>query len=132
MDVSENLVVSEKLTTHNLHVNGVLKILDGGSVEQQTSKSTDVTINNRSGRITLFNGDIPSQNHETFSVNNTTTLSGDVIMMTACDLSSSFLVIQAHSPIDNSGFSVTILNLTDITLTHAESYNFVLINSGVS
>ena len=127
-----NLDVSEKLTTHDLHVNGVLKILDGGSVEQQTSKSTDVTINNRSGRITLNNESIDHNTAKSFFVNNTTTLSGDVIMSTAYANNAYRLYFQAHSPIDNSGFHVELVNITGSTLTDSESYNFVLINSGVS
>lgn len=42
------------------------------------------------------------------------------------------LYFQAHSPIDNSGFHVELVNITGSTLTDSESYKFVLINYGVS
>lgn len=55
---------------------------DRGTVTQQTSLTTDVTINKLQGTITTYNGPFTSNTGYIFNVNNSTVSSSDVILCT--------------------------------------------------
>jgi hypothetical protein len=60
---------------------GVVAVGAGGTVTQQTNKTTSVTLNNSTGQITMNNAALASQAVATFTLTNSTINAGDVLVM---------------------------------------------------
>ena len=106
---------------------------DGGTVSQNTSKSTAVTLNKRSGKITMDNEDLFSNTTVNFTVNNDTVKSGDVIIVNhISDGTFGHYIVQAGEPIANTSFKISVTNVTGNTLNDALVLHFVIITATIS
>ena len=117
-------------TTVSTYVNGALYHQasgDGGSVTQLTSKSTAVTLNGRTGRITANAASLVQNALATFRVNNTYVTSANNV-----------IIVNIQNPVTTNNYTATVAQVQtgnfDITLYNPGStasdavvYNFAVI-----
>ena len=106
----------------------------GGSVAQGTSKTTAVTINKVTGRITMFaTGAINLASTATFTVNNTAVLANDNIVVNHITGGTAGAYIAfAHSPVAGTSFKITVYNITAGNLTEAPILQYSLHRAAVA
>lgn len=100
----------------------------GGTVTQATSKSTGVTLNKTTGKITMNNANLVAGTTVTFLVTNSSVRSNDV--PTACHYSGGTggaYAVRAHTPVALNGFYITVKNDTAGDLAEAIVIQFNLI-----
>lgn len=104
----------------------------GGAVTQITSKSTGVTLNKLSGKITLNNAALASAAIVSFTVTDTSVVATDVIV--ACHASAgtagSYLV-QANA-IAAGSFAITVQNISGGSLSEAIVINVVVFRAAIA
>ena len=74
------LLKSDQTITGNTHISGRITLTSGGAVSQLTSKSTNVTLNARSGKITTNNAELAANGIVSFTVSNSSITASDVIL----------------------------------------------------
>lgn len=129
-----NLDVSGEITTNDLNITGVIKMMNPDSITQPTSKTTSVTCNKRSMKIILHDEAINTNNTKTFTVNNSTILSGDVIFITndgSVGNGEDYLV-WGHTVLAANSFKISIKNISGSTLSHAIVLNIMILNVDIS
>lgn len=118
------------VSNNGVYVHGNVYYSDGGdanNVTQLTDKSTAVTSNGRSGRITLSNASLGQNTSVTFTVNNTYVNANDVIVVNIQTpvTANSYLVGIAR--VANGSFDITVRNTTNGALTDALVLNYAII-----
>lgn len=102
----------------------------GGAVTQETSKATAVAINKICGAITTHNAELAAGAEVTFAVSNTTCAATDVVvacLKSGATTPGTYSVI-ASEPTD-TGFKITISNLSAGALSEALVINFAIIKA---
>ena len=129
LDVTGNLTI----TTGNVEVGGDLIMSDGGTVSQNTSKSTAVTLNKRSGKITMNNATLNSDTTVSFIVNNNTVKTGDVIIVNHIS-GGTFgdYIVQAGETVANTSFKISVRNVSGGDLSNTLVLHFVIITATIS
>jgi hypothetical protein len=106
----------------------------GGAETQQTSKSTNVTINAPSGRVTLHNASLGAGVEVSFSLLNSFVTDIDHVILTP--VYSVSYDAQSYdircSQIGPNGFTVAIKNISGGSLSDALQINFVVIKGAVT
>lgn len=100
----------------------------GGTVSQGTDKSTSVTLNKRTGQITMHNASLNDATNVTFTVANTTVLAGDTVSLT--HISGGTLgayQFTPHSISAATSFKITVRNVSGGSLGEAPVIQFNLI-----
>lgn len=100
----------------------------GATVTQATSKTTAVTINSLTGRITLNNSNLAVAFGNTFTVNNSTVTATDAIItniVSGAAVASRYHV-QAHN-MTAGAFNMSIRNLSAVDLAEAVVVSYVII-----
>ena len=106
------------------YVNG-----SGGTVTQETSKSTTVALNKPCGKITTHNAALAAGAAVTFVVlNSTVTLNDSVIVTPSATANYSAACIAAT----NGSFYIRLTNITAGSLSEAVNLNFAIIKGAIS
>ena len=103
----------------------------GGTVTQDTSKATAVTLNAESGQITLASAELAGAAEVTFQVNNDKVTATDVVVVnhSSAGTAGSYIV-QANS-IAAGSFKITVANVGS-TASEAIVLSFVLLKGASS
>jgi hypothetical protein len=101
----------------------------GGSVSQATNKTTAVTINKICGQITMSAGSLSSNAEATFTVNNSTVSSTDVIIVNHASVGTSGAYVVMISNVSSGSFNITVSNISGSSKNEAIVLNFAVIKS---
>ena len=99
----------------------------GASVTQNTSKSTAVTINAISGKITMHNAALNNTTPVSFIVNNSTVTSSDVPVVSIAGGTSSNDYIASVNSVQDGSFRIVVLHMSGGSLNDNVIINFVII-----
>ena len=80
----QSLITGNQIIEGEQTIKGSLKFTDGGAIEQLTSKSTGITLNSRSGKITTHNASLAANGVVSFTVTNSSITAGRCIRMLLC------------------------------------------------
>lgn len=102
----------------------------GGSVTQATSKTTAVTLNKPSGRITMNNAALAAGASVLFNVLNSTVSSTDCVV---CNVGGSFSNYRVETANVGAGaFNIRVTNVSAGSLSEAVIINFVIIKGAIA
>ncbi len=106
----------------------------GSSVTQATNKTTGVTLNNRSGRITMAAGSLSAGASATFTVSNSLVINNasvaSVILVThVTGGTANAYRVHGQNIVDGTSFSITVTNITAGSLNETPVLHFMLLNS---
>lgn len=100
-----------------------------GSVTQQTSKSTAVTLDKSAGRITMNNASLATATNATFTLNNALISANDAVILT---ISGGQATPGSYNVFANSlsagSVSITLRNISGGSLSEAVVINFAIIH----
>jgi len=99
-----------------------------GTVTQLTSKSTAVTLNKSSGRITLNNEALAGNTAVSFTLNNTSISANDTIIVCVSGGATAAAYTTYISSLATGSAVVTLRNLTGGSLGEAVIINFAIIH----
>jgi len=99
-----------------------------GTVTQLTSKSTAVTLNKSSGRITLNNEALAGNTAVSFTLNNTSISSNDTIIVCISGGATAAAYTTYISSLATGSALVTLRNLTGGSLGEAVIINYAIIH----
>jgi hypothetical protein len=100
-----------------------------GTVTQATSKSTAVTLNKSSGRITMNNASLASNTSVSFTVNNSSVSANDTIILNISGGTATASTYNAWVDTLTSGsFIVSVRNISGGSLSEAVVLNFAVIH----
>jgi hypothetical protein len=100
-----------------------------GTVTQATSKSTAVTLNKSSGRITMNNASLASNTSVSFTVNNSSVSSNDTIILNISGGTATASTYNAWVDTLTAGsFIVSVRNISGGSLSEAVVLNFAVIH----
>ena len=119
--------------SRGIYVTGNISYIDGGdanNVTQLTDKSTAVTSNGRSGRITMSNASLSQATNVTFTVNNTYVRANDVVVVNIQTPVTSNAYLITVSRVANGAFDITLRNTTNGALSDALVLNYAIIHIG--
>ena len=104
----------------------------GGTVTQETNKSTAVTLNAESGQITMKNSALAAAAEVSFTVNNDKISATDVVVVNhgSAGTAGTYLV-QANS-IAAGSFKITVSNVSASSASEAIVLNFVALKGSDS
>jgi hypothetical protein len=104
----------------------------GGTVTQLTNKSTGVTLNTLSGRITTHNAALAAAAEVTFVVTNNQVAATDVpvVAIASGGTAGSYAIVV--SAVGSGSFSISLTNLSAGSLSQAVVINFVIIKGASS
>lgn len=133
VDIDGTLSVAKAATlSSTLAVTGAVSLATGGAVTQLTNKATAVSLNGRSGKITMNGASLADATTVAFTVNNNTALAGDVVIVN--HVSGGTLggyVVQGNTVADNS-FKINVTNISGGALTDALVLRFALITATIA
>ncbi len=107
---------------------GTIAINDHGTVTQTTSKSTAVTLNNRSGTITTHNASLAAGAEVGFTVNNSTVGANDVVIANIASGATADSYSLTVDAVAAGSFRLSLSNLTAGAIAEAIAINFVVIS----
>jgi hypothetical protein len=99
----------------------------GGTVTQATSKSTAVTLNKPSGRITLNGSAMSAGVTVSFTLNNTTIAEGDTVLLSLSGAMGTFESYNLWSYAGAGYALIAIKNISGGLLSDAPTINFAVI-----
>lgn len=106
----------------------------GGSVTQTTSKSTTVTLNTPTGRVTTHNASLAGNTSVAFIISNTLVSVNDNVVVTICGANAlaSMLNYNVWAYPVNGNIYIGLRNITAGALAEAITINFAIIKGAVS
>jgi hypothetical protein len=104
----------------------------GGTVTQLTNKSTGVTLNTLSGRITTHNAALAAAAEVTFVVTNNQVASTDVPVVAIASGGTAGSYAAVVSAVGSGSFSISLSNLSGGSLSQAVVINFAVIKGATS
>jgi hypothetical protein len=104
----------------------------GGTVTQLTNKSTGVTLNTLSGRITTHNAALAAAAEVTFVVTNNQVASTDVPVVAIASGGTAGSYAAVVSAVGSGSFSISLSNLSGGSLSQAVVINFAVIKGASS
>jgi hypothetical protein len=100
-----------------------------GTVTQATSKSTAVTLNKSSGRVTMNAASLGSNTSISFTVNNSLVSASDTIILNISGGTATAATYNAWvDTLTTGSFTVTIRNISGGSLSEAVILNFAIIH----
>jgi hypothetical protein len=100
---------------------------NGGTVTQATSKSTAVTLNKPSGRITLNGSAMSAGVTVSFTLNNTTIAEGDTVLLSLSGAMGTFVSYNIWNYVGAGYVLIAIKNISGGLLSDAPTINFAVI-----
>lgn len=105
----------------------------GGTVTQSTSKSTAVTLNRPSGRITMNNAALAANTSVVFSLNNNTMIQGDTLSVCIVGGTAGVATYEVNCFYNNSAPAyITLKNITGGALSEAVQIQFNVIRGSTT
>jgi hypothetical protein len=99
----------------------------GGAVTQATSKSTDVTLNKPSGRITLNGAALAAGATASFTLNNTSIAETDTVAISLSGAMGTFVNYNIWNYVGGGYVLIAIKNISGGSLSDAPTINFAVI-----
>jgi len=99
----------------------------GGTVTQATSKSTEVTLNKPSGRITLNGAALAAGATASFTLNNTSIAETDTVAISLSGAMGTFVNYNLWSYVGGGYVLIAIKNISGGSLSDAPTINFAVI-----
>jgi hypothetical protein len=124
---AEMPAVSEVAATIAGEVKPAFVAGDGGTVTQQTSKATGVTLNKKCGRITTTNSALAAGAEVTFTVTNSECGPNDIVVVNHVSGGTAGAYLPVISAVGNGSFSITISNASTGSLSQAIVLGFAII-----
>jgi hypothetical protein len=122
-----------ELATGDLEINaGTVNVQDGGTVTQDTSKSTAVELNANSGQITMNGAALAGAAEVSFTLTNSQIAATDVVVVNHGSVTTTGAYLVGVSAVASGSCSITVANLTGGALSEAIVLNFVVIKGASS
>lgn len=99
-----------------------------GTVTQQTSKSTGVTLNRSAGQITMNNATLNASTNVTFTLTNSTLSARDVLLINVASGATSGAYNCWVSSQGSGSCTITVRNISGGNLSEAVVLNFAIIH----
>jgi hypothetical protein len=99
----------------------------GGVVTQATSKSTAVTLNQPSGRVTLNNASLAAGATASFTLNNTSIAETDTVAISLSGAMGTFVNYNIWNYVGGGYALIAIKNISGGSLSDAPTINFAVI-----
>lgn len=99
----------------------------GGTVTQATSKSTAVTLNKPSGRITLNGAALGAGATASFTLNNTAITENDTLLLTLSGAMGTMVNYNIWSYVANGSALIAIRNISTGSVSDSPTINFAVI-----
>ena len=99
-----------------------------GTVTQQTSKSTAVTLNKAAGQIVMNNASLGAATNVTFTLNNNLISTNDIINLNVAANATAGAYNCWVSGLSAGSASITVRNISASPLSEAVTINFALIH----
>lgn len=99
-----------------------------GTVTQQTSKSTGVTLNRSAGQITMNNATLNASTNVTFTLTNSTLSARDVLLVNVASGATSGAYNCWVSSQGSGSCTITVRNISGGSLSEAVVLNFAIIH----
>lgn len=99
-----------------------------GTVTQQTSKSTAVTLNTSAGQITMNNASLGATTNVTFTLNNSLISANDIVILNVASGATAGAYNCWVSGLSAGAATITVRNITGGALSEAVVLNFALIH----
>ena len=99
-----------------------------GTVTQETSKSTAVTLNKSAGQITMNNAALASVTNVTFTLNNSFISANDILILNVSGGATAGAYNCWVSDLSAGSASITVRNISGGSLSEAVVINFALIH----
>ncbi|CAB4157066.1 hypothetical protein UFOVP748_36 [uncultured Caudovirales phage] len=99
-----------------------------GTVTQQTSKSTGVTLNRSAGQITMNNATLNAATNVTFTLTNSTLSARDVLLVNVASGATSGAYNCWVSSQGSGSCTITVRNISGGNLSEAVVLNFAIIH----
>jgi hypothetical protein len=126
-DTNGNLVLSPN-GTGEIHVTGKLGYSSGGgTVTQATSKTTAVTLNAKSGQITMHNGALADDATAAFTLTNSFIGQYDVVIINVASVGTVGAYQLTVGAVAAGSCSISVLNVSGGSLSQAIRLNFAII-----
>lgn len=104
----------------------------GGTVTQATSKSTAVTLNKPSGRITLNGAALGAGATASFTLNNTSITESDTLIVTLSGVMGTMINYNLWGYVTNGSAIIAIKNISAGSLSDAPTINFAVLKGATS
>ena len=122
-----------ELATGDLEINaGTVNVQDGGTVTQDTSKSTAVELNANSGQITMDDAALAGAAEVSFTLTNSQIAATDVVVVNHGSVTTTGAYLVGVSGVASGSCSITVANLTGGALSEPIVLNFVVIKGASS
>lgn len=99
-----------------------------GTVTQQTSKSTAVTLNASAGQITMNNASLAATTNVTFTLNNSFISANDIVILNVAAGATAGAYNYWVSGLSAGAATITVRNISANPLSEAVVINFALIH----
>lgn len=104
----------------------------GGTVTQATSKSTAVTLNKLSGRITLNGASLGAGATASFTLNNTAITESDTLLLTLSGTMGTMVNYNIWSYVTNGSAIIAIKNISAGSVSDSPTINFSVLKGATS
>ena len=119
-------------TSGNQDLPADVKLSDGGTVTQATSKSTTVVLNTHTGQITLHAAALAAGVEVTFTVTNSTVGAADVVVLNHGSAGTAGSYLVGISAVASGSFKATVSNASGGSLSEAIVLNFAVIGGSAT
>lgn len=119
-------------TSGNQDFPAAVKLSDGGTVTQATSKSTTVVLNTHTGQITLHAAALAAGVEVTFTVTNSTVGAADVVVLNHGSAGTAGSYLVGISAVASGSFKATVSNASGGSLSEAIVLNFAVIGGSAT
>ena len=99
----------------------------GGTVTQQTNKTTGVTLNKLCGQITMNGAALAAAAEVTFTVTNSTVAATDVVVVCVQSVGTAGAYFVTVGAVANGSFAITVGNASTGSLSQALVLNFAVL-----
>jgi len=104
----------------------------GGAVTQLTNKSTAVTINKGSGKITLANSALAAGVTNFFGVNNSLVSANDTIAINIQGIGAAYSYTASVYFVAAGAFNIAVTNITGGSLSESPTINFTVLKGSIT
>ena len=104
----------------------------GGEVTQATSKSTAVTLNKQSGRITLNGAALGAGATASFTLNNTTITGNDTLLLTLSGSMGTMVNYNLWGYVASNSAIIAIKNISTGSVSDTPTINFAVIKGAAT
>lgn len=119
-------------TSGNQDFPGDVKLSDGGTITQASSKSTGVTLNTHTGQITMNGAALAAGVEVTFTVTNSTVGAADVVVLNHGSAGTAGSYLVGISAVASGSFKATVSNASGGSLSEAIVLNFAVIGGSAT